>query len=383
MKKIIIPNRNLQTKVNAFETRVLGSAGGVIIDKNRMLKTCVDFEDATILFTPNGFRATRLQNVIPDTAGGDFTFSRNSQAGIINSAGAYEMVANNVPRLDWRTGVPALLNENQSTNLCFPSDVAVTQNISTLLDQNIPYQLHFIGTGSVTVSGSGTGTLNGTGASTRVFLNVPCATGTAALTVTGDVREIQFERGFFATSYIPTLGSAVTRLAENTRIPSISGLLGQTSGAIYAEFQVSQNVPNFNNASKTIALIDFNSSTSFYGFGLFNSGLGNQLLVMFRNSGGGITTLNSGASAPLMPIGSYKVILKYENLTTGIQSKIFINGNLAQTVSSVQAITTTVNGFRLGGESAFISGFNDRIFKAAHWNYALTDAKCERLTRII
>lgn len=382
MKKIIIPNRNLQTKVNAFETRVLGSAGGVVIDKNRMLKTMVDFEDATILFTSNGYRSGRLQNVIPNTTAGDFTFNRNSQAGIINSAGAYELVANNIPRLDWKTGKPALLNENQATNLCFPSDVAVTQNISTLLDAlSRPHWLSFIGTGSVTVSGSGTATLNGTGASSRVFLSVLCSTGTATLTPSGDVREIQFERNFFPSSYIPTTVSAVTRLAEDTRVTSASALIGQNSGTLYCEFLLTQNV-TLSQSGKSLINIAFNNADSFLSLSISEISNTPRIILSHRNNGSAVVRLNT-SGAPAIALGYHKLIVTYTALTTGVNYKIFLDGTLVQSSTATELISTGLNQFRVGGESTFYAGTNDLIFKSAHWNYALTDAKCQRLTTIL
>ena len=47
----------------------------------------------------------------------------------------------------------------------------------------------------------------------------------------------QVEAGAYATSYIPTLGAAVTRGADASYKASVSGLIGQTEGTLYAEVQ--------------------------------------------------------------------------------------------------------------------------------------------------
>jgi hypothetical protein len=48
------------------------------------------------------------------------------------------------------------------------------------------------------------------------------------------------EAGAYATSYIPTTGAAVTRLADAASKTGISSLIGQTEGTLYAQFNISQ-----------------------------------------------------------------------------------------------------------------------------------------------
>ena len=47
---------------------------------------------------------------------------------------------------------------------------------------------------------------------------------------------LQAEAGSYATSYIPTYGSSVSRVAEETSKTNVSDLIGQTEGTIYTEF---------------------------------------------------------------------------------------------------------------------------------------------------
>jgi hypothetical protein len=48
------------------------------------------------------------------------------------------------------------------------------------------------------------------------------------------------EAGAYATSYIPTLGASVTRVADAASKTGISSLIGQTEGTFYAEWEVTQ-----------------------------------------------------------------------------------------------------------------------------------------------
>jgi hypothetical protein len=73
---------------------------------------------ASLVITPNGYKAGTLYSVIPNTTLGDMTVVRATTATRVNSAGLIESVANNVPRLDYSNGTcPSLLVEPQRTNL--------------------------------------------------------------------------------------------------------------------------------------------------------------------------------------------------------------------------------------------------------------------------
>ena len=57
----------------------------------------------------------------------------------------------------------------------------------------------------------------------------------------------QGEAGSYATSYIPTYGSAVTRNVDSCSKTGVSSLIGQTEGTLFAEFEIkSTNTDNFN-----------------------------------------------------------------------------------------------------------------------------------------
>jgi hypothetical protein len=72
------------------------------------------------------------------------------------------------------------------------------------------------------------------------------------LAASGDIQQsvdvlifgFQLEQGSYATSYIPTQGSAVTRLADSCNQTPPDGVIGQTEGSIFSEFKSLDDVAN-------------------------------------------------------------------------------------------------------------------------------------------
>ena len=101
------------------------------------------FDDASLVTTPNGYKAGTLYSIKPTSGAGDMTVVRATTATRVNSAGLIESVANNVPRLDYSNGTcPSLLVEPQRTNLTLYSEqfdnaywtkylTSITSNVAT------------------------------------------------------------------------------------------------------------------------------------------------------------------------------------------------------------------------------------------------------------
>jgi hypothetical protein len=113
------------------------------------------------------------------------------------------------------------LSEDQRTNLLLNS-LADGTSLSTqtvAVVNATSYVLTFYGTGSIQLSGASTALLSGTGAyPARVPLVFTSGTTSLTLTVTGSVKYAQLEATSVnypgPTSFIPTAGSAATRVAD-------------------------------------------------------------------------------------------------------------------------------------------------------------------------
>lgn len=76
-------------------------------------------DSASLIITPNGYKATKLYSVVPTDGSGDLTFGRTGNTATrVNSSGVIESVLADKPRLDYLgTTCPKLLMEPQRTNI--------------------------------------------------------------------------------------------------------------------------------------------------------------------------------------------------------------------------------------------------------------------------
>jgi hypothetical protein len=122
----------------------------------------------------------------------------------------------------------------------------------------------------------------------------------------------QIEAGAYATSYIPTLGASVTRVADAASKTGISSLIGQTEGTLYGEFSNTASP----NASR-ISLSD-GSSNNWVFISLEN----NKVRGFVRANG---VTIFSDETTPAT--SNNKVALAYQS------------GNIALYINGVQVLT--------------------------------------------
>ena len=190
---------------------------------------------ASIILTPTGYKAGTLYNVAPiDEPYEDFDFARTSTATRINSSGLVSNVATGVPRISYDSNGDNghILLEPTTTNLYLNTDTLSTQNISTSASD---YSVSFYGTGTITFSGSYSGSLVGTGLNDRVSLTFTATSGTLTSTVSGSVTNAQIENLGYSTSYMPSLSTQGVRATETATGAGSADLINSTEGVLYAE----------------------------------------------------------------------------------------------------------------------------------------------------
>ena len=282
-------------------------------------------------------------------------------------------ITDNVPRLDYTdSSCPALMLEPQRTNLYTYSEYGGIWNktLATITDnyavspegvQNAFRANFSSNSGLIYVSGTGAiggdNTLSvwaksntGTDQVFRFFANGNtlksdnftattewqrftythnCTAVTAGITgnSAGGTSDILFygfqqEAGSYATSYIPTYGSSVTRNADSAIKANIPSLIGQTEGTIFIEFEADEDIP------QNMNLINFNNSTQ--ASVLIAKRLTGQIRAQVFAAGVSALNINSVAVS-----GTTKVAFGYKSG----DSVLYVNG-----VALSNSSTFTFNG---------------------------------------
>jgi hypothetical protein len=222
----------------------------------------------------------------------EFDVVRATTKWRINESSAWEEVAANVLARDFTNGGCGDFTIEPARKFLFlNSTTGVTQNITVV--SGVDYAVSFSGTGSITFSVGATGTLNGSGATAldRVS-SIITTTGTSVTcTIAGTVEYVNFEINTndssvtYSTSWMKTLGSIVTRNADNPSLTGASALLNSTGGGMFLDlsfFGSSRISLSSGSPTDRVLLIIANSL-------IFEVKVGNVVQSSINSGGGAIT----------------------------------------------------------------------------------------------
>ena len=175
----------------------------------------------------------------------------------------------------------------------------------------------------------------------------------------------QMEAGAYATSYIPTLGAAVTRGADAASKTGISSLIGQTEGTLFVDLHISKILENE-------ALININSGG--YSDNITMQRLGASVQFV-RNS-----ATQSGPSIVLTPIsvGINKLAVAYKNGDTAF----YLNGIQVSATQTQTFTNNTLTTIRLGVDAAGSLPVAERYNQALLFKTRLSNAQLAELTAL-
>ena len=174
----------------------------------------------------------------------------------------------------------------------------------------------------------------------------------------------QVEQGSYATSYIPTSGSAVTRVADTSSQTLPSSVIGQTEGTIYCEFKY------LGIGSSVIPIVLNNGTNS------------NRIQIEINTAGGGVLyVVDGGTFQASVSLGSF---VGNTNYKIGIAYKVndfvaYKNG--VQIGSDNSGNVPSLTQIQLGQElSASYSGLKNQ--ETNLYNTRLSNSELAALTTI-
>jgi hypothetical protein len=170
----------------------------------------------------------------------------------------------------------------------------------------------------------------------------------------------QAENGAYATSYIPTLGASVTRVADAASKTGITSLIGQTEGTLFADFEfngkydVSGNIPILIYTGTSEAYIFINTSGNLF-LDILNAGV-----------------LSASISVPIGAVGRKKIAFAYKaNDFVGYMNGVQIGTDTSGTVGAMSDFN--VGSYRTAGYST-TGGVNQALlFKTRLTNSQLAE----------
>lgn len=356
-----------------------------------------------------------------------FDFTRASSATRVNKQGLIETVPSGKPRIDFLNNTSGhLLLEPSRTNLInyseaisnapvksgtFTDNFAIspdgTQNATKLTATNTdPYFYQSVAftagdyTASLWVKGIG-GAIgkefrfaisNETHSSnkyeipsewTRFEFTATITTGTFTTgleipdpAVSGDevlVWGWQVEAGSHATSYIPTEGSSVTRVAEAANSAGNDSIFSEAEGVLYVESEALAN----DETSRVVASISNGSATTNRVVLQYTNNVGGNQVVAFAQTPSGYSSVLTRSITNALTFNKFAVV--YNDSTNNFD--LWVNGTKLGDGSLSHSFTAnTLTTIQLADGNATNNPFYGRIKEVKVYNTALTDTELQALT---
>ena len=179
----------------------------------------------------------------------------------------------------------------------------------------------------------------------------------------------QLEAGSFATSYLPTLASSVTRSADVASVNTLSPWFNATEGTLFIEANMQ----------------DAAGAGINYGFASFNDGSVNNEMLFYKSSGGApadarFATVVSGSLQGDIDSGlnlQDNVVFKIAGCFKLNDFAVSANGLSVQTDTVSQV--PTVNNLQIAS-SRFAGVLNGHVRRLAYYPRRLTNAELQALT---
>ena len=178
----------------------------------------------------------------------------------------------------------------------------------------------------------------------------------------------QFEEGSYATSYIPTSGSAVTRIADVCNGSGNDQVINSTEGVLYAEISALAN-------DGTFRMISVSDGTNDNRVRINYTATNEQIQSRVYVGGAIVSSINKSNFTDITDLT--KIALSYKQN----EIKFYINGELIGTdTSATMPPADTFNVLNFDGSSGS-NNFYGNVKDIRVYNTALTDQELKSLTQ--
>jgi hypothetical protein len=335
------------------------------------------------MITPS-YSMTATERVLPrlaldfTTAALDprITFTRSGDtATVTNSSGVIVAINADLPRFDYNPTTLAplgLLIEESRTNVLLNSLIDGTSlTTQSVVVTAAARTLSFYGTGQIVLSGAASATVTGTGAyPARTVLTFTPSAGTLTLTVTGTVQFAQLELGSFATSFIPTAASQVTRTTDVAVMTgtNFSDWYNASEGA----FQTVNDYLGFSSVDRYTLMVSSNPSAFSTNSITTRTYSTVQATTIYT---GGAAQMASNLTGTTVVNTTYSTTIAYK-LNNSVTSR---NTSIA-TVDTVCTIPT-VAALYIGGSGGAANSMCGHVQKVMYWPQRLTNSEVQAFSK--
>jgi len=184
---------------------------------------------------------------------------------------------------------------------------------------------------------------------------------------------LQYEIGSYVSSYIPTVASSVTRLADSASKTGISSLIGQTQGTLFVDI----DVINLNPSNVSRIILSDGTTNNYIFLGINEAGSGNLSRLFINNFGTSFSL--SLFSSTAITIGLHKLALAYKSG----EFALYLDGNSVASSSATGTIPAT-SQIVIGGTSpSTISNLETLVLnKSILFPTRLTNTELAELTTL-
>lgn len=178
----------------------------------------------------------------------------------------------------------------------------------------------------------------------------------------------QAEAGAFATSYIPTVASSVTRSADVVKVTTLSPWFNATEGSLFAE--ITNMIPtSVGSVDNSVVMFDDTSSSNWIGF--YRSYVGPRYRYAVVTAGSAVVD-----NEVLYPYstGTSKAAAAYK------ANDFASTANGASVTTDTSGTVPTVTQLQIGGGAYAAGKFSGWIRRIAYYPRRLTNAELQALT---